>query len=149
MPTLRSRLSHGAPNTAPRLSLKFLIDNALSPRLSSLLQSAGYDAVHVRDYGMGAAADPEILERAASENRVLISADTDFAALLATAQRAQPSFILLRDIEPIRVADYFQRIQDSLSAIALGLENGCIVVFEQDRIRMRSLPIAPEPEEIS
>lgn len=36
--------------------MRFLADNALSPRLAA----AGHDAVHVRDYGMQAASDDEI-----------------------------------------------------------------------------------------
>jgi predicted nuclease of predicted toxin-antitoxin system len=41
-------------------------------------QSAGYDTVHVRDYGMQSASDVEILLRALDENRIIVSADTDF-----------------------------------------------------------------------
>lgn len=60
--------------------MKFLIDNALPPRLSVLLREAGYDAFHVRDYRMQAASDGVILERARQEQRAVVSA-TPISAL--------------------------------------------------------------------
>jgi predicted nuclease of predicted toxin-antitoxin system len=76
--------------------VKFLVDNALPPRLALLLSDSGYDAVHVRDYQMQAATDYVILERAGEENRIVVSADSDFGVLLAAQNRNRPSFILFR-----------------------------------------------------
>ena len=59
-----------------------------------MLADAGHDAVHVRDYGLHAAEDQVILERAGVEERVVVSADSDFAMLLALSRRREPSFIL-------------------------------------------------------
>lgn len=74
--------------------MRFLVDNALSPRLAEQLTTAGHDAVRVRNYGLQAAADEEIFERTDTEDRALVSADTDFATLLATRAAGRPSVVL-------------------------------------------------------
>jgi predicted nuclease of predicted toxin-antitoxin system len=120
--------------------LRFLVDNALSPKLAEGLRQAGHDAVHLREIGRQSAPDSEVLARAVEEDRIVISSDMDFGDSIATRELMRPSVILFRRVER-RTNSRLALLLKNLAAIRVDLERGSIVILESSRIRIRGLPI--------
>jgi predicted nuclease of predicted toxin-antitoxin system len=91
---------------------------------------------------MQAASDGAILARAAAEGRIVVSADTDFGAILANQAANQPSFVLFRDPNLLTASDYAAALVPALPVLEPELISGCVAVFRQARLRVRKLPLA-------
>ncbi len=127
--------------------MKLLLDANLSPKVARLLNEAGHDTTHVADIGLLSAADPAILQAADEQDRVLLTADADFGALLALGALATPSVVLLRSADHMRPAEQAELLAANLPAIADALEEGAIASLSPQRLRVRSLPVSTGSED--
>jgi predicted nuclease of predicted toxin-antitoxin system len=120
--------------------VRFLVDECLSTRVVALLTVADHDVVHVQDRDLQGHVDEEVLELARAEDRVLLSADTDFGEILARSGAALPSLILFR--QGNRTPEHrAATLLANLDEVAEDLLAGAVVVLEEDRIRIRRLPL--------
>jgi len=122
--------------------VRFLVDECLSFRVAEELKAAGHDVRHATECDLQGEPDEAVMHLAVAEERVLVSADTDFGELLASASVTVPSVILFRrsDRRPEVLASV---LLANLSEIEDDLTSGALVVITEQRIRIRHLPIKP------
>lgn len=97
--------------------------------------------MHTIDLGFEQAEDTDVLLRAQSEERIVVSADTDFGALLAESGTAAPSVILIRRTADRSTSRLLRVLLANLAAVADALNEGAVVVFDAERVRVRRLPL--------
>jgi predicted nuclease of predicted toxin-antitoxin system len=120
--------------------VKFLADMGVSMTVVRNLREAGYEAIHLREEGLQRLPDPEILEKARQEERIVLTFDLDFGDLLAASSALLPSVIIFR-LQNTLPSFASARLLEVLSECSEDLETGAIVMIEDGRYRLRRLPI--------
>jgi predicted nuclease of predicted toxin-antitoxin system len=121
--------------------LRFLVDANLSPRIAARLRLEGHDVEHVGDVDLLVAEDGPILAHAASTGRVILSADSDFATLLAVTGRSEPSLVLLRSADRLTPDQQADLIVANIDVVAADLQSGAVVTIGRGHMRVRPLPM--------
>lgn len=120
--------------------MRLLIDEALQDAVAHRLAEKGHDTSHVRVLGLAGSTDDQVMAHALSEDRVLVTTDTDFGTILALTGAAGPSVLLLRGIGD-STPDRVTALLAVLPRVENELAEGAVVVIEEDRYRIRHLPI--------
>lgn len=119
--------------------MKFLVDMPVSPKVCTFLKSCGHDAVHIFEIDMFSP-DEKIFKLAQKEDRIILSMDMDFSTILFLSKANSPGVILFRMRFPT-VENICERIKKLLEQFK-EKELACsIVVVQDDRVRLRHLPL--------
>lgn len=120
--------------------MRFLLDMGVSWRVAEWLRGLGHDAVHLLERGLARMADLDVAALAREERRILLTCDLGFGKLVRLATPAGPSVLLFRLSE--EGADrIIACLPGILEPFAAELEQGAIVVVEDNRIRLHRLVI--------
>jgi predicted nuclease of predicted toxin-antitoxin system len=119
--------------------VRFLLDVCLPPETAELLRAVGHDCAHDYELGLGGQ-EEQIMALADRDNRILVSAGTDFGELLANASVLAPSVILLRRANK-RARSLAAVVLANLEQVAGDLAAGALIVISDTRIRARRLPM--------
>ena len=122
--------------------MRLLVDENLSVRIAARLSEAGYDAVHVTSVGLGSTDDAVILNAAATEGQVVLTADVDFSIIVALQGRRHPSVLMLRSSDHLTPDEQADLILRTLEQVGDELEDGAVASVPPERIRIRTLPIS-------
>jgi predicted nuclease of predicted toxin-antitoxin system len=120
--------------------MRFLLDMGISVDVADFLRSAGHDAEHLHELKLGTLSDSDILARAVSEDRIVVTHDLDFANLLAASSAKLPSVIIFR-LQNMRPEKVVPRLSSLLADHSRDLEKGAILSVSEVRIRLRPLPL--------
>lgn len=120
--------------------MRWLLDQGLPRSAAQLLCGQDMDAVHAGDIGMASAADAEIIEVAEREDRIIVTLDSDFHALLAISGASKPSVIRIREegLKGPALCQMILQLWDQFSEVLL---QGCVLTATLKQARIRLLPI--------
>ena len=120
--------------------MRLLLDQGLPRNAALLLRQSGIDSIHVGEIGFSKATDEAILQHALITQRIVVTLDADFHALLAHSGAKSPSVIRIR-IERLKADAVATLLQTVLPQCEEELQLGAIVTVQPGRIRIHRLPL--------
>ena len=112
----------------------------VSRRTVYWLRTNGHDAVHVAELGMKRAKDEDVMAHALREQRVVLTFDLDFGQILAASREMAPSVVMFR-LSSARPEQVNVQRENALRDTSAALGAGAIVIVEDERCRVRKLPV--------
>ncbi len=117
--------------------MKFFADENVARAIVSWLRSLGHDVLYAAEAGPGEPDSPW-LERAQSEERLIVTADKDFGEVVFRECRTTHGVVLLR-IEHLTIPQRVARLQ-AVWAVVEANQSGTFVVITERKVRVRKPP---------
>lgn len=117
--------------------LKFLLDADMPISSAKVIRSFGYDVEDVRDIGMRAATDQEIIHYALQNKRIIVTKDTDFGEILRYP--SHPGAIIFRLPYTYTSKELNKTLADFLNSVDDSKLANAIIIVELGRYRRRGL----------
>jgi predicted nuclease of predicted toxin-antitoxin system len=121
--------------------MRFLADMGVAMRVVEWLREQGHNVAHLRDENLQRMPDLDVFRKAAIEGRILLTFDLDFGEILALSGQNNVSVVLFR-LHNTRTPHVIERLDVALQETKEMLESGAIVVIEENRLRVRRLPLS-------
>ena len=120
--------------------MRLLLDQGLPRSSAEILRNKGWDIQHTGEIGISRATDRQILEYARDEQRIVITLDCDFHAILAVENLDSPSVVRIRQ-EGLRGPDLTELIEKIWIRIGEQLKNGAMATITEKTMRIRKIPL--------
>lgn len=120
--------------------MRFLCDIPIGRSTIEHLRAQGHDVVAASERLSPRASDADIVELALAEDRIVLCFDLDFGAIVSLSRSSLPSVITFRTSQRGAVV-LNTRLDAILPVLAVDLTNGVLATVEDQRVRVRRLPI--------
>lgn len=116
--------------------MKFKLDENLPVEACAVLSKAGHDAHTVLQEEMGGQPDSVISAVCRSEERVLVTLDTDFCNILNYPPETHPGIIVIRTLDQSKptVLDFMERILKAIETVEIERK---LWIVQENGIRIR------------
>lgn len=121
--------------------IKMLLDQGLPRTAANLLRERGWDVQHVSELGMSRAEDVAIIALARQEQRMVVTLDADFHALLAVSGATGPSVLRIR-MEGLKAEQFASLIERVLALAGEELNLGAMITLADGKVRIKLLPVS-------
>jgi len=120
--------------------VRLKLDENLPRRVERLLVSLGHDCSTAVGEGLGGARDASVAAAAAGEGRVLVTLDRGFGDIRAYPPGSHPGILIIHSLDqaPRTLADL---LNSFLAERDLRAFEGCLVILETSRVRVRRPPV--------